>query len=109
MGNLLRYGVLLAAIVVLAGACIYLWQHGAESPRYSTFSGEPKRLIEIEGIFHTALQGKGRSVIQLGLLILIATPVARITFSIIGFIGKKDILYTMITFIVLVFILLSML
>lgn len=108
MGNLLRYGVLLSAAIVLTGAIIYLWQHGSGSPHYSTFSGEPRRLIEIGSIWQTALQGRGRSIIQLGLLVLIATPIARILLSIVGFIIEKDILYSIITFVVFIIIILSL-
>ena len=109
MGNLLRYGVLLSAVIVLTGAIIYLTQHGTSTPRYSSFSGEPKRLIQFKSIWQTALQGRGRSIIQLGLLFLIATPIARIVFSIIGFLLEKDIFYTIITLIVLTVVLLGFL
>lgn len=109
MGNLLRYGVLLSAMIVLTGAVFYLSKHGSGSPHYSTFSGEPRRLIEIESIWQTALEGRGRSIIQLGLLVLIATPIARILLSIVGFIVEKDILYSIITFVVLIVIILSLL
>ena len=108
MGNLLRFGVLLSAIVVLTGGFIYLWQHGTSTPQYTTFAGEPKRLTKIRQIWSTAVNGRGRSVIQLGLLILISTPIARILFSIIGFILEKDILYTIITLIVLLIIIVSL-
>ena len=108
MGNLLRYGVLLTVAIILTGAIIYLSKHGSGSTHYSTFSGEPRRLIEIESILQTALQGRGRSIIQLGLLVLIGTPIARILLSIVGFIIEKDILYSIITFVVLIVIILSL-
>src|SRR5690242_8784775 len=85
MGNLLRYGVLFSAIIVLTGAIVYLIQHGSKTPHYSSFKGEPKQLIELKSILQIALHGKGRAIIQLGLFCLIATPIARIVFSIIGF------------------------
>ena len=108
MGNLLRYGVLLSAAIVITGAVIYLLQHGTETPHYTKFSGEPQRLIELSIIWQTALKGGGRSIIQLGLLVLIATPIARILFSIIGFAIEKDILYVMITLFVLAIIVFSL-
>jgi uncharacterized membrane protein len=105
MGNLLRYGVLLSAIIVLTGAIIYLKQHAYNEPQYTNFEGEPKRLTEFRSIWQTALQGRGRSVIQLGLLFLIATPITRIIFSIAGFLLEKDVLYTVLTLIVLTIVL----
>jgi len=108
MGNLLRYGVLASLCVVLIGAIFYLSQHGSEKPSYRQFTGEPKRLIEIGKVWQTALQGRGRSVIQLGLFILIATPIARIIFSIVGYILERDYLYIAITLVVLAVILFSL-
>ena len=105
MGNLLRLGVLLSAITVFTGAVIYLSQHGLNSPHYTSFAGEPNRLTDFRSIWQTALQGRGRSIIQLGLLFLIATPIARIIFSVIGFIIEKDILYSVITLVVLIIVL----
>lgn len=105
MGNLLRYGVLFSAIIVFGGAVIYLKQHGASKPAYRNFAGEPKRLTEFKSIWQTAFQGRGRSIIQLGLLFLIATPIARILFSVVGFLLEKDLLYTILTLIVLIIVL----
>ena len=108
MGNLLRYGVLASLAVVLTGAVFYLLQHGGEQPSYRQFLGEPTRLTQIKQVWQTALQGRGRSIIQLGLFILIATPVARIVFSVIGYILERDWLYIIITLIVLGVILYSL-
>lgn len=108
MGNLLRYGVLASAIIVVTGAILYLSQHGGEMPQYRKFSGEPKRITEVKEIWKAAFQGRGRSIIQLGLFVLIATPVARIVFSIIGYIVEKDFLYIIITITVLAIILLNL-
>lgn len=105
MGNLLRFGVLLAAIIVVAGAVVYLQQHSFDKSRYTSFTGEPERLTEYKRIWQTAFQGRGRSILQLGLLFLIATPIARIVFSIVGFVLEKDVLYTIITCIVLIVVL----
>jgi uncharacterized membrane protein len=108
MGNLLRYGVLASLFVVLIGAAFYLLQHGSETPNYKKFLGEPKRLSELKQVWYSAFQGRGRSIIQLGLFILIATPIARIVFSIIGYILERDYLYIIITVIVLGVILFSL-
>ena len=108
MGNLLLYGVLASLFVVLIGAAFYLLQHGSETPNYKKFLGEPKRLSELKQVWYSAFQGRGRSITQLGLFILIATPIARIFFSIIGYILERDYLYIIITVIVLGVILFSL-
>lgn len=108
MGSLLRYGVLTSLFVVLTGAVFYLFQHGNETPNYKQFLGEPKRLSQIREVWNSALLGRGRSIIQLGLFILIATPVTRVVFSIIGYVLERDYLYIIITIIVLGVILSSL-
>jgi uncharacterized membrane protein len=101
MGNLLRIGVLLSAFIVASGGVIFLLRHGSQLQHYHFFESEPRRLRDISDIWKTALQGRGQSLIQLGLLILIATPIARIIFSVIGYFLEKDYLYVSITLIVL--------
>ena len=44
---------------------------------------------------------RGRGIIQLGLLFLIATPVVRVAFSIFGFAEEEDRLYVVIASVVL--------
>lgn len=108
MGSLLRYGVLTSLLIVLIGAVFYLFQHGNEAPSYKKFLGEPKRFSELRQVWSSAWMGRGRSIIQLGLFVLIATPIARIVFSIIGYILERDYLYIVITMIVLGVILYSL-
>lgn len=109
MGNLLRFGVLLSACIVLTGGVVYLLRHGHEAPAFRSFSGEPKQFTNLQLIFEYALKGSGRAIIQVGVLVLIATPIARIIFSIVGFIKEKDVLYTGITLFVLGVIIASLL
>ena len=108
MGDLLRAGVILSAFVVATGAIIFLSRHGTKTPNYHFFQSEPQGLRSISGIWKTTLQGSGQSLIQLGLLLLIATPIARIIFSIIGYLLEKDYLYVLITVIVLCVIFFSL-
>ena len=108
LGNLLRFGVLLSAFVVLAGAVVYLARHGLEPANYSVFRGEAAALRSAPAIILGALHLSGKSIIQLGLLLLIATPVARVIFSAIGFIIERDYLYVALTLIVLAVLLYSL-
>ncbi|MEN6549482.1 MAG: DUF1634 domain-containing protein [Armatimonadia bacterium] len=109
IGNLLRIGVGVAGAVVFAGALIYLIRHGAECPNYQVFRGEPTDLTTLGGIWSQTLTGHGRGLIQLGLLVLIATPIARVAFSLIAFMRQRDRLYVGITLLVLVVLLYSLL
>lgn len=101
IGNLLRAGVLLSATVVVIGGIIYVARHGRTIADYRTFRGELSPLRTLTGIIQGALQPSGRGIIQFGLLLLIATPVARVIFSAIGFARERDYLYVAFTLAVL--------
>jgi uncharacterized membrane protein len=109
LGNLLRAGVLFSAAIVLCGACIYLARHAHEPANYRVFRGEPSDFRTIPGVIQSVRNGRGRGFIQLGLLFLIATPIARVAFSIVGFTIERDRLYVAFTLIVLVILLYSLL
>ncbi|MGA7631343.1 MAG: DUF1634 domain-containing protein [Terriglobales bacterium] len=109
LGNLLRTGVLLSAAVVLAGACIYLARHAHEPANYRVFRGEPTDFRTIRGVVNSVMHGRGRGLIQLGLLLLIATPIARVAFSVVGFALERDRMYVIFTLIVLAILLFSLL
>jgi len=109
LGNLLRAGVLLSAAVVLWGACIYLFRHAHEPADYRVFRGEPSEFRTIPGVIQSVIDGRGRGLIQLGLLLLIATPIARVAFSVVGFAIERDRMYVAFTLIVLAILLYSLL
>jgi uncharacterized membrane protein len=109
LGNLLRTGVMLSAAVVFAGASVYLWRHAHETPNYRVFQEEPSEFRTIPGVMHSVINGRGRGLIQLGLLFLIATPIGRVAFSIVGFALERDWMYVGFTVIVLLVLLYSLL
>jgi uncharacterized membrane protein len=101
VGNLLRGGVVLSAAVALAGGVAYLFRHGAETPAFHVFRGEPSDLRSLRGIFSDALSWRVRGIIQLGVLLLIATPVARVAYLVYAFARQRDRLYAAFSLIVL--------
>ncbi len=101
IGRLLRFGVILAAAWVLAGGIHYLVQYPDAKPDYRAFHGEPADLRYTHEIVQEALQLNARALIQFGLLLLIATPIARVAFSVVGFALEKDWMYVGITLVVL--------
>jgi uncharacterized membrane protein len=108
IANLLRGGVLLSALVVVAGGVLYLLRHGAEHPNYGVFHGEPADLRSLRGIAGDVLLLHSRGVIEMGILFLLATPVARVAFSLYGFLRQRDHMYAIVTLIVLILLLLSL-
>ena len=109
MGILLRSGVVLAAAIVLVGGILFLMRHKTPVTDYHIFTGEPSDLRTISGIFSDVKAFRARGLIQLGLLVLIATPVARVVFSLFAFIYQKDWKYAVFTAIVLGLLLYSLL
>ena len=110
LGMLLRIGVLLAATVVLAGGAVHLAEHGGESARtYQDFGAQPEYLRHVASVLRHAATADGRAIIQLGILLLIATPIARVIFSVFAFWVQRDYLYVGTTVIVLVILLYSLL
>lgn len=108
VGNLLRVGVIVSAAVVLSGGALYLVQHGSTVPDYRVFHGEPAYLRGVPGIVSGALALDGRGLIQLGLLLLLATPIARVAFSVLAFSLQRDRTYVVVTLIVLAVLLYSL-
>jgi uncharacterized membrane protein len=109
IGWILRSGVVTSMVLVVIGGIFFLYRHGNSVPDYSHFKGVPFFIHDTGGILEGVLHLKGQAIIQLGIALLIATPIVRVIFSAIGFIIEKDHLYTAITFIVLLIILASML
>jgi uncharacterized membrane protein len=107
LGTLLRIGVTLAGLVVAIGACIYMARHATEPADYGHFEGTPPEYLDFWAIVTGVLNGRGRALIQMGLLILVATPVARVFFSLILFAKERDWRYVAITSVVFAMLLVS--
>ena len=59
-------------------------------------------------VLRGALHGDARAIIECGLVLLIATPVARVLFSVVAFALEKDRLYVVLTLIVFLILLYSL-
>ena len=109
ISRLLRIGLIFASVIVLIGGMSYLIQHGTAVPHYSAFKGEPNELTTPHGVFAAALNHESRGIIQLGLLFLILTPIARVVFSALTFLIRRDYLYTGVTLFVLAVLIFNLL
>jgi uncharacterized membrane protein len=108
IGLLLRTGTLSSAAVILAGGILYLLRHASAPADYTHFHGVPAQLRTLSGIVHGTLHGDSLSIIQLGILMLIATPIARVAFSVVAFLIERDFLYVTVSAIVLAVLLYSL-
>ena len=101
VGNLLRAGVALAAAIVLIGGVWYLAVNGEHPIDYHQFHPKNGARHLLSGL---SLPG---TIIFAGLLILVATPVARVLFSLIAFALERDRLYIALTAAVLLVLIYS--
>jgi uncharacterized membrane protein len=101
MGRLLQWGVFVSALVMLTGAALYLKRHGFEVPHYRLFRGVPPNFKSPVAIWRGTLNLRARDIIQLGVLLMIATPVLRVVFAVVAFLLERDWLYAVISAVVL--------
>jgi uncharacterized membrane protein len=96
IGGVLQGGVILSSAVILTGVALLLLRGAGLSERYlATF---PHTFAQI----WTGLLGlHPQSIIALGLILLILTPVMRVAISIVAFALEHDRLYVVITSVVL--------
>ena len=100
IGVLLRVGVSMSAALVFAAGIAYLWQNHAVRVSYQQFHGETAELTSVAGVVRGAANLDTLALMQLGLLILIATPVARVLFAAFAFALERDWLYVIVSLIV---------
>jgi uncharacterized membrane protein len=107
VGNLLRLGVILSVITSLIGF-IKLFTEGFKMPRKYKLLDMGTSSEKVWGHFwETLCKGEGMAIIQLGILMLIFTPLMRIIFALIGYLKEKDYLYVLISSIVLIIMIIS--
>ncbi|GLV60305.1 hypothetical protein KDH_71250 [Dictyobacter sp. S3.2.2.5] len=102
IGWVLQGGIIISSVLVLIGFLLLITSPGAlTGPRTDIF---PHSLSEL----WTGLQGfHPQSIIVLGLLLLIATPVVRVVVSILAFALEHDLRYVIITCMVFAILLVS--
>jgi uncharacterized membrane protein len=100
ISQILKYGVLLASSIVLVGGVLYLMRHGTEPADYQFFHEETAFRSPL-GALQAILSNDPRGVIQLGIFVLIVTPIARVAFSLFFFLRQQDLIYVFVTSFVL--------
>jgi len=108
IGNLLRAGVLAAAALVIAGGIAFLAAHHGDHISFHNFVLSGSSLRTVQGIVASAVHLNSEGLMQLGLLLLIATPVARVIMAVFGFSLERDWMYVAVSLIVLAVLLASL-
>lgn len=109
IGRLLRAGVIISSAIVLLGAICFLHRHSHEPASFHTFQAVAAVYRSVRATAVAATHFDCRAVIQLGLLFLIATPVARVAFSLVAFAAERDWIYVAVTSVVLAILVSSLL
>lgn len=108
VGTLLRWGVTISAAVVLAAGIWYLVEFGSRPRDYRHFHSEAQDLRTVSGVLNGSIHLSCVHVIQLGLLLLIATPVVRVAFTVFAFVRERDWTFVWITLAVLAILMFSL-
>ncbi len=111
LARLMVTGVLIAAAIMAAGLMWFLATHKGLPPGDHIFSGEPKYFEDPVSMIQRALDlsevGHRRSLIMIGVVLLLINPLVRVAFAAFGFAALKDRLYTLISLLVLVVLVVS--
>ena len=98
---MLRFGVTLAAVIVAIGGALMLRHPHAPAPDLRHFDPAGLTFESFGAVFVGVRALRPAAIVQLGLIVLIATPVARVLFCVVGFARQRDRLYVTISLIVL--------
>ncbi len=105
IGRLLQIGVFAAAAVAIVGAILVLIQHGSATPTFTQFAEAPDHLTSVGGILRGVRAMRSESIVQLGIVMLILTPMLRVAFTLVAFVLQRDRVYVAITSLVLALLL----
>jgi uncharacterized membrane protein len=110
ISDLLKYGVIASTTLVVIGVVLTFVHPPQSFPSslqqiVSTNYGKPT--LDVARLFAGVAAGNGSSILQLGLIILLATPVARVAASVVLFAAEHDRIYVAITLFVLIVLLTS--
>jgi uncharacterized membrane protein len=111
LSRLMLVGVIVAGAIILAGFVWFLSAHTGEVPGDHVFSGKPKYLENpftmVQRAFDRHQSGERRSVIMIGVVLLLINPLLRVGFAVLGFFAQKDWLYTAVSLVVFAVMLFS--
>jgi uncharacterized membrane protein len=108
IGQVLRAGMVISCTVTLIGMALYLWQSPDAKTNYHSFHPGVGGLFPLKELFPHLLHGNPIALIQLGILLLIATPVARVVFLVFAFAEERDRMYVAVSGTVLAVLLYSL-
>lgn len=98
ISNILRGGVILSSVIVAIGTAGLLAQYWNRPFVQNMYD---KELRSIPSILRLVADGKPEAIIELGVLVLLSTPLLRVAFAGLAFLKQKDYVYVAIALLVL--------
>ena len=114
VGNALRVGVVSSAVIILFGTALLMANKGLSttSNDLTYNNGQVPHgsfNISLSGLFNGLASLQPYSIIELGVIVLLATPLTRVIISVFLFAAEGDKIFVYITAVVLILLLFSML
>jgi uncharacterized membrane protein len=108
ISNVLRGGLIVASSLMICGGIIYFWHATTTPAEFGHFVLEPTQLRTLPGIIALALKGDGEGIMQLAVVVLLATPFLRVVASLFMFLREKDWKFVVVSLVVLCVLLYSL-
>ncbi len=105
IGRLLQAGVAVSAVVLLLGWALFLLKHGGEPADVRDFRNAPPALSSVINVIQGALSLRAPALMQLGIVLLVATPVARVALTLVAFLRRREGVFALLSAIVLLILL----
>ena len=93
IANVLRFGISLAATLMVLGGWFYLKHPTMQPSDYAHFHGSSVDLHNLGKVLTGSRLADSTSVLELGIVLLIATPIARVVLCVVDFARQRDKLY----------------
>ncbi|HYM70528.1 MAG TPA: DUF1634 domain-containing protein [bacterium] len=100
IGRVLRWGVLLAAALIVAGVALFVAHGGTRAILFSPVgvpAGSERDPHSLRGVLDGLLPPQPAAVTDAGLLLLMITPVVSVAISVVAFAARRDWLYVAIS------------
>lgn len=111
ISTILRAGVAVSITIIAIGlVTTFVHHHDYFSSRPilgTLIDGRANYTSSLSSVIVGAREGRGQSIVMIGILVLIATPVIRVATSIVLFAAERDVAYVAMTSIVLLLLILS--
>lgn len=110
VSKVLRYGTIISAAVLALGLVVLLLNEPSQVPgtvQSMLSSGFGAPTLSPTALLSGLASGNPLNVLEVGTLVLLATPIARVAASVVLFLREKDITYVAITVLVLAMLLLA--